>query len=355
MGVWGSNIRLPARFRSSILGEYRKKHASLEDLMNPTVISVILPVYNEGEIVKKVYEEIKVALDHYKNDYEIIFVNDGSGDDSGDVLDSLAAADGRAKIIHFRRNFGQTAALMAGIRHASGSILVPMDADGQNDPADIPRLVEMLEEGYDVVSGWRRDRKDRALSRRLPSQLANRLISGITGVQLHDYGCTLKAYRSDVLDRVNLYGEMHRFIPVHASWNGARVTELAVNHRPRTTGRSKYGIDRVPRVLLDAILLYFLDRALDRPLQFFGKLGLLSLVAALGIGGWAIVLKIMGTSFIQTPLPLLVVLLLVLAVLCVLLGLLAELLSRIYFETQDRTVYVVRQTRNLSGPTDKDG
>lgn len=311
-------------------------------------ITVVIPVFNEAGAIQDVCSEIKAALDALKGSWEAIFVNDGSSDGSGDILDTMAAEDPAVKVIHFRRNFGQTAAIMAGLRHARGRVVVPMDGDGQNDPADIPRLAAMLEDGYDVVSGWRQDRKDALLMRRIPSVLANRMISRITGVRLNDYGCTLKAYRREVLERVNLYGEMHRFIPVHAHWNGARVAELTVNHRARTTGASKYGIGRAPRVLLDTILLYFLDRALDRPLQFFGRFGMYALLTAFLVGIWAMALKIDGTNFNVTPLPLLVVMLTILAVLCVLLGLLAELISRIYFESQGRTVYTIRDTRNLS-------
>ncbi len=311
------------------------------------MISIIVPIYNEVGAIRDLYDETRQAFVGRDDAYEIIFVNDGSSDGSADLLDELAVSDPLVKVVHFRRNFGQTAALMAGFRHASGEVLVPMDGDGQNDPADIPRLVDELDKGFDVVSGWRKDRQDRTISRKIPSRIANRLISWITRVQLNDYGCTLKAYRRSVMQRVSLYGEMHRFIPVHAHWNGARVTELPVNHRARTTGQSKYGIDRVPRVLLDAILLYFLDRALDRPLQFFGKLGLLSFFLTGLVGLWAIYLKFMGTSFVQTPLPLLMVLLTVLGVMCILLGLLAEMMSRVYFESQNRTVYAIRETRNL--------
>lgn len=339
----------------------RSRTAGKPDMpMSEPEITVVVPVFNEAGAIQGVCREIKAALDPLEGGWEAIFVDDGSSDGSGDILDALAREDAAVKVIHFRRNFGQTAALMAGFRHARGRVVVPMDGDGQNDPADIPGLAAALEDGYDVVSGWRRDRKDRLVMRRIPSLLANRMVSRITGVRLNDYGCTLKAYRREVLERVNLYGEMHRFIPVHAHWNGARVAERAVNHRPRTTGASKYGIGRAPRVLLDAILLYFLDRALDRPLQFFGKLGMFALLAAFLAGVWAVALKAGGTNFNVTPLPLLVAMMTVLAVLCVLLGLLAELMSRIYFEAQGRTVYAIRDTRNLvpgdgSGPPDGAG
>jgi glycosyltransferase involved in cell wall biosynthesis len=316
--------------------------------MTASAVSVLIPVYNEVDAIAPLCSELRDALNQLGCPYEIVVVNDGSTDGTADLLDRLAREHDSIKVLHLRRNFGQTAALMAAIQHASGEILIPMDGDGQNDPADLPRLVAKLEEGFDVVSGWRRQRMDRAITRRLPSHLANRLISLLTGVKLNDYGCTLKAYRRDILQGVRLYGEAHRFIPVYAAWQGARVTEIPVGHRPRETGVSKYGLGRVPRVLLDLVLLYFFDRALDRPLQFFGKIGLVSLLLAVAVGVWAVWLKLAHeTSFIQTPLPLLVVLLTLLAILCILLGLVAELIMRVYFESRGAPVYAIRAIRNL--------
>jgi dolichol-phosphate mannosyltransferase len=282
------------------------------------------------------------VLDRTADSAEIIFVDDGSSDGSGVLLDQLAQADRRAQVLHFRRNYGQTAALMAGFQHSVGEVIIPMDADGQNDPADIPRLLEKLAEGFDVVSGWRIAREDKFV-RRLPSVLANRLISALLGVPLHDYGCTLKAYRREVIEDVRLYGEMHRFIPIYASWEGGRVSELPVNHRPRRHGKSKYGLGRVARVLLDLVILYFIDRAFDRPMQFFGKLGLVFWGLALVTFGGAVVLKYTyGATLIQTPLPLLAATIGLSGVLFILLGIVAEIQTRIYFESRGKPPYKIK-------------
>jgi len=275
---------------------------------------------------------------------EIIFADDGSRDDSAAALDAFARSDPRVRVLHLSRNYGQTAALMAAIQNSSGDVIIAMGADGQNDPADIPRLIAKLAEGYDVVSGWRTSRQDGALTRRLPSVVANWLISSLLGVPLHDYGCTLKAYRREVVEDVRLYGEMHRFIPIYAAWEGARVTELAVGHHPRRCGRSKYGIGRTARVLLDLLIVYFIDRAFDRPIQFFGKLGLSCLVFALAIFGWALALKYASNvTLIQTPLPLLAATIGVSGVLFLLLGIIAEVQARIYFEARGRPPYKIRR------------
>lgn len=309
-------------------------------------ISVIVPIYNEVANLRPLQEQLRAALADL--DHEVILVNDGSSDGSDQALDDLAAEDDRFKIVHLRRNYGQTAAIMAAIEMSSGDILIPIDGDLQNDPADIPLLLDKLAEGYDVVSGWRRDRQDAKVTRTFPSRVANWLISAISGVRLHDYGCTLKAYRRGVLEGVRLYGEMHRFIPIYASWAGGKVTEIAVRHHPRRHGESKYGLSRIPRVILDLIVIRFLDTALDRPMQFFGRFGLYSIGLSFLAGLWALWLKFFDdTSFIQTPLPLLVVLLFLIGVLCILLGLLAELQTRVYFESRGKPPYVVRDTRNL--------
>jgi glycosyltransferase involved in cell wall biosynthesis len=311
-------------------------------------LSIVVPVLNEVESIESLHDQLKPVLDGIDADYEIIFVNDGSTDGSAEILDRLAERDARVKVLHLRRNYGQTAALMAAIQHSSGDVLVPMDGDLQNDPADIPLLLAKLDEGYDVVSGWRQDRQDRGLSRKLPSRLANRLASRISGVHLHDYGCTLKAYRRSVIENVRLYGEMHRFIPIYAAWQGGRVAELPVRHHARRHGMSKYGLSRAPRVLLDLIVIRFLDRALDRPIQFFGPIGLVSIFLAFLVGLWAVYLKIFeDTSFIKTPLPLLVALLAFVGLICILMGLLAELQTRTYYEAQGKHAYVVARKRNL--------
>lgn len=305
-------------------------------------ISVVIPVYNEQAALAELHNQLSDVLDRIAQSVEIVFIDDGSTDGSAAVLNQLAQGDPRIQVLRFRRNYGQTAALMAGFQHSTGEIIIPMDADGQNDPADIPRLLDKLAEGFDVVSGWRTAREDK-LSRRLPSVIANRLISSLLGVPLHDYGCTLKAYRREVIEDVRLYGEMHRFIPIYASWEGGRVTELPVSHRPRRHGKSKYGFGRIARVLLDLVILYFIDRAFDRPMQFFGKLGL----AFWGLAGltflWAVVLKYSeGITLIQTPLPLLAATIGLSGVLFILLGIVAEIQTRTYFESRGKPPYKIK-------------
>src|SRR6266566_2933418 len=233
-------------------------------------ISLVIPIYNEAEGLPALYSAVSETLDRLPQSTEIVFVDDGSKDGSATVLDELAAADPRVRVLHLARNYGQTAALMAGFQNSSGDVVIPMDGDGQNDPADIPRLLDKLAEGFDVVSGWRQARHDRALTRRLPSAVANRLISALLHVRLHDYGCTLKAYRREVVADVRLYGEMHRFIPIYAAWEGARVTEIPVIHHARQFGKSKYGLSRTIKVLFDLITIKFLSSYLTKPLYLFG-------------------------------------------------------------------------------------
>ena len=310
-------------------------------------LSIVIPVFNEEQSLGPLYESLVSVLDQLSRSAEIIFVNDGSTDGSALRLDRLAAADPRVCVVHLRRNYGQTAALMAAINYSSGDIIIPMDGDGQNDPRDIPRLLDKLAEGYDVVSGWRKERED-TVTRRLPSVVANWLISTVMGVKLHDYGCTLKAYRRAVIEEVRLYGEMHRFIPVYAAWEGARVTELVVSHHPRRFGRSKYGLGRIARVTLDLLILYFIDRAFDRPMQFFGKFGLAFGGLAVAIFALATWLKVVeGISFIQTPLPLLAATTGLSGILFLLLGVMAEVQVRTYYESQDKPPYKVRSTVNI--------
>src|SRR5579862_9555167 len=312
------------------------------------MLSITIPIYNEERNIPILHERLVASLEPLGQPFEMIFVNDGSTDGSEAALEALCATDSRVKAIHFRRNFGQTAAMMAGIDHASGDIIVPMDGDLQNDPADIAKLLAKLDEGYDVVSGWRQDRKDATLRRNLPSRVANRLISGISGVRLHDYGCSLKAYRRDVLKGVKLYGEMHRFIPIYASWEGGRVTEVPVTHHPRMHGQSKYGVERVLKVVLDLIVVQFLARYANRPIYVFGGFGIGAMTLAVLAGVWAVYLKYFeNTSFIQTPLPLLVVTLFVTGGMSVLMGLLAEIIMRTYYESQGKPVYLVKGTVNL--------
>jgi glycosyltransferase involved in cell wall biosynthesis len=295
-----------------------------------------------------IHREVTAALDTSGIDFELILVDDGSTDGSFKSLREIAAADERVKVIRFRRNFGQTAAMAAGFDAASGRVVIPMDGDLQNDPADIPRLLAKIDEGYDVVSGWRRDRKDAFLNRILPSILANRFISGMTGIRLHDYGCTLKAYRREVLDGINLYGEMHRFVPALVSQVGARVTEMPVNHRPRIHGKSKYGIFRTLRVVLDLLTVKFLLNYSTRPIQLFGRLGVYTLMASFLSGALTIYMKFFQhTSMNRNPLLLLTALLLFMGVQFIVLGLLGELNARTYYEAQGKPIYVVKEKINL--------
>jgi len=306
-------------------------------------LSLFLPVLDEEENLRPMYEKIRAALDALGKSAEVIFVDDGSTDKSLSILKEIAVSDDRVRVISLRRNYGQTAAMSAGIDAARGEILIPMDADLQNDPADIKRLLDKLDEGFDVVSGWRKNRQDKLISRKIPSQIANRVISWIGGVPLHDYGCSLKAYRREVIQDVKLYGEMHRFIPIYASWAGARVTEIPVDHHARTMGKSKYGISRTIKVIFDLMTIKFMASYQTKPIYVFGTFGMIAFLLAVIAGIWAIVLKFEGTSFILTPLPVITVVMLAISVQFFLMGLLAELLVRTYHESQDKAIYAVRE------------
>jgi len=311
------------------------------------MLSIVIPVYNEEDNVNLLYERLVPPLEALRSTFEIILVNDGSKDRTESLIAAIALRDSRVKIVNFRRNFGQTAAMMAGIDHASGDIIVPMDGDLQNDPNDIGRLVQKLDEGFDVVSGWRKDRKDSEW-RNLPSRIANRLISRISGVHLHDYGCSLKAYRRDVIKGVRLYGEMHRFIPIYASWQGGKVTEIPVHHHPRLHGKSKYGMERIVKVVLDLIVVKFMADYANKPIYVFGGFGALNILISGMAGVAALYLKyVEGVSFILTPLPLLTVLTFITGVMSILMGLLAEIIMRTYHESQDKPVYLVKNTINV--------
>ncbi|MFZ1700347.1 MAG: glycosyltransferase family 2 protein, partial [Pyrinomonadaceae bacterium] len=321
-----------------------------QQLTDNPELSLFLPVLDEEENLRPMHAKIAAALDALGKSAEVIFVDDGSTDRSLSILKEIAAADDRVRVISLRRNYGQTAAMSAGIDAAKGDILIPMDADLQNDPADIKRLLDKLDEGFDVVSGWRKNRQDKLISRKIPSQIANRIISWIGGVHLHDYGCSLKAYRRDVIQDVRLYGEMHRFIPIYASWAGARVTEIPVDHHARTMGKSKYGISRTIKVVFDLMTIKFMASYQTKPIYVFGTFGMLAFLLSMIAGVWSLVLKIgYDTSFILTPLPVIAVVMLAISVQFFLMGLLAELSVRTYHESQDKAIYAVRERIGFDG------
>ncbi len=309
-------------------------------------ISVVVPVYNEEKNIPELFARLTRVLESLNRPYEIIAVDDGSRDRSYEVLVERAKHNQNIQVIRFKRNFGQTAALAAGIDRAKGDIIVTIDSDLENDPADISRLLAKMDEGYEVVSGWRKGRWQGAwLTRKLPSLIANWIISAITGVHLHDYGCTLKAYRADVIKGVNLYGEMHRFIPAYAVWQGGRVAEIPVSHTPRVHGKSNYGFGRVFRVLLDLVVVVFMHRYMNRPMHFFGMWGLVS--CSLGVLAALLALYVkffVGFDLIQTPLPVLSALLIIVGVQLVLFGIIGEMLMRTYYESQNRRPYIIKES-----------
>jgi glycosyltransferase involved in cell wall biosynthesis len=328
---------------------------SRDHVINDDLVSVLIPVFNEVESIKDCYRELTDVMARWKRPYELVFVDDGSSDGTSELLDEIARDDEHVRVIHFRKNYGQTAAITAAIDFARGRTLVPMDADLQNDPNDIPALVAKLDEGFDVVSGWRKVRMDRSLSRVLPSRCANWLISKVSGVKLHDYGCSLKAYRHDVISDVRLYGEMHRFIPIYAHMNGGRVAEMVVNHRPRQRGESKYGLNRIFKVLLDLLVVKFFLSFAAKPIYVFGGFGFFCLLASLVPAGMAIFYKLASGNiqkdFVETPLPILAATLLLVGLLAILQGIIAEVLMRTYFESQNRRPYGVKRVEEHSTPT----
>jgi glycosyltransferase involved in cell wall biosynthesis len=316
-------------------------------------ISVVVPVLNEEENLPILHQRLTEALAGNGYSYEIIIVDDGSTDRSFDIMQELQAQDDRLRVVRFRRNYGQTAAFAAGFDRARGDVVITIDADLQNDPADIPALMAKMAEGYDVVSGWRVDRQDRFLDRRLPSIVANRLIAWTTGVRIHDSGCSLKAYRRDVLTDVRLYGELHRFIPALAHAAGARVTEIPVSHHPRRYGKAKYGLSRALKVILDILAVRFLTSYSTRPIHIFGLLGLFSFVAGMVILLYLAVVRLFLLQPVaDRPLMLLGILLTMLGVQLVTSGLLAEMVTRTYFESQDKPIYTVREELGLARDVD---
>jgi glycosyltransferase involved in cell wall biosynthesis len=311
-------------------------------------VSIVIPVFNEEDNIRPLLQQLFPALQALGRPFEVIAVDDGSRDGSLAILKAEAAQRPELKVIAFSRNYGQTAAMMAGFDHARGAVIVPMDADLQNDPADIPVLLAKLEEGYDIVSGWRRERKDARLRRSFVSRVANAIISRVSGVRLHDYGCTLKAYRRSIVANIRLYGEMHRFIPIHAARYGARIAEVVVRHHPRRSGQSKYGLNRIFKVILDLIVVIFFDRHLTKPIYTFGGFGLAALLmSAVFALAMLVLLPAHGAAVLVSPLPMLALTSFLAGALAILMGLLAELVMRTYFEAQRRAIYHIRETRNL--------
>jgi glycosyltransferase involved in cell wall biosynthesis len=332
----------------SFTGSLDERYREISKAVLAPDISIIIPIYNEAGNINALWERLQPVLRRMGRSFEIIAVNDGSSDESSALLKAIAETAPEFKVVEFRRNYGQTAAMMAGIDHASGRIVVSLDADLQNDPEDIPALLDKIDQGYDVASGWRVTRTDAAIRRNLVSRIANRVISRVSGVRLNDYGCTLKAYRADVVRGFRLYGEMHRFIPIYASWMGAKVVEVPVHHWPRHSGASNYGLERVAKVVLDLMVVKFLERYFVKPIYVFGGFGLLSLAASGASFLYLLYLKFVdGLSMILTPLPLLCAMTFLVGILSILMGLLAEMLSRTYFESQGRTAYVVRELVNF--------
>jgi glycosyltransferase involved in cell wall biosynthesis len=309
-------------------------------------LSIVIPVRNESPNIKRLYDELTATLMSGDRSYELIMIDDGSTDDTFAQLEALQARDPHLRVIRFRRNFGQTAAFAAGFSFARGRLVVTADGDNQNDPADIPRMADEIDQGYDIVCGWRKDRKDTLITRRIPSMVANKLISWATGVDLHDYGCSLKVFRAEVVKPLRLYGEMHRFLPAIASEFGVRIKEVVVNHRPRSAGVSKYGLSRTVRVILDLLTVKFLLSYSTRPLQIFGPVGLVAGgVGGLIVGWLAYVRLIERQGIADRPLLLLGVLLVFIGVQLVTFGLLAELMARTYYESQNKPVYAIREIR----------
>ena len=312
---------------------------------------MVVAAYNEAENIPRLNEQITAVLRTLDLDWELIYVDDGSVDATFGEMRAIAKEDPAVTVIRLRRNYGQTAAISAGLDRATGDIIVLLDADLQNDPADIPRLLEVLNSGYDVVNGWRKDRQDPWLTRVLPSRIANQVISWVSGVPLHDYGCTISAYRREVLEPVRLYGEMHRFIPAYAAWNGARITEIPVRHHPRQAGRSKYGIGRTGRVLLDLITVKFLGSYTTKPMYAFGAVGGFMALAAF-VALLIAVIEKLAPPYVKlhnNPLTLLAAVLIIVAIQLLLMGLLAELIVRTYYESQGRTTYLVREVVSADG------
>ena len=312
-------------------------------------LSIVIPVYNEEKSLKPLYERIKGVCGVLDKEYEIIFIDDGSRDKSFDILEEIAQGDKNVKLIKFKKNFGQTAALSAGFERAKGEIIIPIDADLQNDPRDIPKLLAKLDEGFDVVSGWRKDRKDDFFSKKFPSQIANSLISFITKIKLHDYGCTLKADRSEALRGVNIYGEMHRFLPAYAARQGAAIAEIPVNHFPRKFGKTNYGVSKTFKVILDLLVIKFMLGYSTKPIYFFGGFGAISMFLGFTSGLLALYLKIFrSVSFILTPLPIITALFVLAGIQLIMMGIISDLVLRSNYDLSGKKTYVISKKVNFN-------
>ena len=309
------------------------------------LISIVVPVYNESESIKLLISEICNVMESYKQKFELIVVNDGSIDNTSLILEKLSLQFKSLTVINLRKNYGQTAALAAGFDSSNGEIIVTLDGDLQNDPNDIPKLITNIKEGYDLICGWRFQRKDKLLNRRIPSKIANRLIGNVTGIHLHDYGCSLKAFKSEIVNDIKLYGELHRFLPVLANIEGAKIKEIKVNHRSRKYGHSKYGIDRTFRVLMDLLTVWFMNKFLTRPMYVFGFIGIISIISSFIISSYLIVLKFLGENIGNRPLLIFALILGIAGVQLFSFGLLGELLMRTYHESQNRPIYRVREIK----------
>ena len=311
------------------------------------LISIVVPVYNESDSIRLLINEIINVMKTHQLLFELIIVNDGSVDSTSNVLENLSLEIKQLTVINLRKNYGQTAALAAGFDHSNGDIIVTLDGDLQNDPNDIPKLITNINEGYDLICGWRFQRKDKLLNRRIPSQIANRLIGNVTGIHLHDYGCSLKAFKHEIIKDIKLYGELHRFLPVLANIEGAKIKEIKVNHRSRKYGQSKYGIDRTFRVLMDLLTVWFMNKFLTRPMYVFGFIGIISIISSFIMSSYLIVLKFLGESIGNRPLLIFALILGIAGVQLFSFGLLGELLMRTYHESQNRPIYRVREIKSM--------
>ena len=318
-------------------------------MTNPNqLISIIIPVFNESESIGYLLDEVLNVMCSNKLNFEIVVVNDGSQDSTSNVLDELTIKIKELSVISLRTNYGQTAAMAAGFDNSNGEILITLDGDLQNDPNDIPKLISHINEGYDLICGWRYDRKDKLINRRIPSKIANKLIANVTGLKLHDYGCSLKAFKKEILDDIKLYGELHRFLPVLAKIEGAKIKEIKVNHRSRKYGSSKYGIDRTFRVLMDLLTVWFMTKFLTRPMYGFGFVGIISILVSLGMTSYLFIVKILGEDIGNRPMLMFALILGIAGVQLFSFGLLSELLIRTYHESQNRPIYRIRKIQSIS-------